>query len=176
MVDELNLCDEQQMQFRKALRQFATGVTVITTFCEKRGPLGFTANSFNSVSLSPPLILWSLSNKSRNRSAFEMAQHYGVNILGVDQLELASRFASPSDDRFAGVCWRLSSFRVPLLDGCAAWFECKSRTQYEIGDHTLFIGEVMKFGRSDEQPLIYSEGSYGTSAPVLGKTRKAPFD
>ncbi len=148
-------------RFRDALRRFATGVTIITTCSDDGTPIGLTANSFNSVSLTPPLVLWSLNKHSHSLSTFLNTKYYSVNVLCAAQMNLAARFASPIDNRFEGVEWRSGKAGTPLFDGCVAWFECASVHQYEGGDHVIFVGEVTDFGHSDQVPLLYSGGAYG---------------
>ncbi len=154
-------------QFRSALGMFATGVTIITA----RGPdgnlVGLTANSFNSVSLSPQLVLWSLGQKAGAMPVFSTGSHYAINILAADQKELAQRFATRDIDRFAGVSFREGVGGAPVLDGVAAVFECSNRSQYEEGDHVIFVGEVESCSwREGAQPLIYHGGRYYTELPI----------
>jgi flavin reductase (DIM6/NTAB) family NADH-FMN oxidoreductase RutF len=148
-------------RFRDALRRFATGVTIVTTLDADGAPVGLTANSFNSVSLTPPLVLWSLNRHSRTLPIFQAASHYAISVLCADQIALAQRFAAPIEDRFAGVEWHRSRSGVPLFEGCVAWFECASHFQYEGGDHVIFVGEVADFGHGDRVPLLYAGGNYG---------------
>ena len=131
-----------ERQFRDALAQFATGVTIITAPRAAAEFVGFTANSFNSVSLDPPLIVWSLARRSRSLAAFESAERYAVNVLAHDQVDLARRFSRPHADRFAGVAFRLGAAGAPLIEGCVAWLECRHHALHPAGDHMLFIGEV----------------------------------
>jgi flavin reductase (DIM6/NTAB) family NADH-FMN oxidoreductase RutF len=152
-------------RFRDAMRRFATGVTIITTNTPEGAPVGLTANSFNSVSLSPPLVLWSLNRHSRSLRVFQGAAHYAVSVLCADQMALATRFAAPVEDRFAGVPWHGGRAGMPLFEGCVAWFECRSAFQYDGGDHVIFVGEVTDFGYSDRIPLLYAGGAYGIPAP-----------
>lgn len=145
---------------RQALGMFATGITVITARAPDGQYIGLTANSFNSVSLDPPLIVWSLSLYSPNLAAFQTASHYAVNVLAVDQVELSQRFALPRVDKFAGLqpCEGLGG--APLLDGCCAWFECRNEARHPGGDHLVFIGLVERFSREDREPLVYQGGRY----------------
>lgn len=152
-------------RFRDALGRFATGVTIITTTAPDGRPIGLTANSFNSVSLSPPLVLWSLDRRSRSLPVFEGTTHYAINVLCADQIALASRFAAPIDNRFDGVEWTRSKSGMPLFDGCVAWFECESTFTYDGGDHLIFVGQVKDFGHGDRTPLLYAGGRY--SVPSL---------
>ncbi|HEX8010518.1 MAG TPA: flavin reductase family protein [Casimicrobiaceae bacterium] len=148
-----------ERQFRDALAQFATGVTIITARAP-HGFVGFTANSFNSVSLDPPLVIWSLGLHSRSLAAFEAAEAYAVNVLGHDQVKLARRFSRPHTDRFAGVAFRLGEAGAPLIEGCAAWLECRHHALHPAGDHMLFIGEVVASAHRRVLPLLWHGGRY----------------
>ncbi|MDR3400077.1 MAG: flavin reductase family protein [Pandoraea sp.] len=147
--------------FRHALGRFATGVTIVTTTAPDGVPVGLTANSFNSVSLSPPLVLWSINKRSRSLEVFESSGRFAINVLCADQMPLAARFASPVPDRFEGVEWRTGRSGMPLFDGCVAWFECRLTFKYEGGDHFIFVGEVVDVGHCDRVPLLYAGGAYG---------------
>lgn len=151
---------------RRALGRFTTGVTVITTAGPDGRPLGFTANSFNSVSLDPPLILWSLARSSQRLGAYRGASHYAVNILSAEQGGLARVFASPAEDRFDGVAWHPGLGGAPVLDGALAVFECAHEAVYPAGDHELFIGRVMHARERQGRPLTYFGGGFGT---VMGE-------
>lgn len=144
--------------FRAALSQFATGVTVITTRLPDGKFIGITASSFNSVSLTPPLVLWSLSNAARSLPVFHSNSHYLINVLGAGQAALAERFARPSEDRFAGVAYTLSEQGLPILDGVTAWFECSNRSRYPEGDHVIFVGEVERCRFTPGAPLVFHGG------------------
>jgi flavin reductase (DIM6/NTAB) family NADH-FMN oxidoreductase RutF len=147
--------------FRSALGSFATGVTVITALAPDGEPIGVTISSFNSVSLDPPLILWSLSLNSPNIDAFRSASHYAVNVLAAGQQQLSDRFASRSEDRFTGLRVRTGLSDVPLLEGCCAWFECTNEAHYPGGDHLIFVGHVERFAVADaETPLIFHNARY----------------
>lgn len=150
--------------FRAALGSFATGVTIVTTLDGEGRDVGLTANSFNSVSLDPPMILWSLGLGSRSLRAFRDAGHFAVHILAADQEPLSNRFASRGEDKFAGVELERSGEGVPLLHGCSARFECRTVYQYEGGDHIIFVGEVTGFDRSDRPPLLFHGGRYALAA------------
>ncbi len=147
--------------FRSTLGSFATGVTVITALTPEGEPIGVTISSFNSVSLDPPLILWSLSLNSPNIEAFSSASHYAVNILSVDQQDISDRFASRRADRFAGIPTRTGLSDIPLLEGCCAWFECTNEAHYPGGDHLIFVGHVERFALGEtELPLIFHNACY----------------
>ncbi len=148
--------------FRNALGRFVTGVTIVTTLDGAGRPVGLTANSFNSVSLDPPMVLWSLALRSRNLPVFEAARHFAVNILASDQRALSDRFARPVADRFAGVAWRPGQSGVPVLDGVTAVFECINESRVAGGDHLVFLGRVRAFEHFDREPLIYHSGRYAT--------------
>lgn len=153
-------------QFRDALAQFATGVTVIAARREDGRFVGFTANSFNSVSLDPPLVLWSLSRRSLSLPAFETAERYSVNVLSSSQAELARRFSRPHTDRFEGVAYRLGWSQAPLIEGCVAWIECSHHARHRAGDHIVFIGDVQACARGAGRGLVFHEHRYGSTRPL----------
>jgi flavin reductase (DIM6/NTAB) family NADH-FMN oxidoreductase RutF len=156
-----------QSEFRDALGAFATGVTIVTAIDAAGRPFGLTANSFNSVSIKPPLVLWSLSRSAGSLPLFEGVGHYAVNILAATQRDLAERFSSRVADRFAGVAFSIGSSGVPLLDGTAAAFECANRSRYREGDHLIFVGEVVHcMRRAGAAPLIFHGGRYYTELPL----------
>jgi flavin reductase (DIM6/NTAB) family NADH-FMN oxidoreductase RutF len=149
-----------ERELRDALGRFATGVTVVTTMTPQ-GPLGITANSFASVSLRPPLVLWSPARKSKRFPAFEAASHFAVHVLSAGQRALAERFAAPGD-AFAGLAFEPGEGAVPLIAGCAARFECRHAAGYDGGDHLIVVGEVLRLERADLPPLIFYRGRYGS--------------
>ncbi|HEY9066184.1 MAG TPA: flavin reductase family protein [Burkholderiaceae bacterium] len=154
-------------EFRAALGMFATGVTIVTARAADGVPVGLTANSFNSVSLSPPLVLWSLARSAGSMPAFERGSHYAINILAADQHALAERFSSKSVDRFADLAFREGAGGAPILQGAAAVFECFNRSRYEEGDHVIFVGEVERCEhRPGAAPLIFHGGRYFTELPL----------
>lgn len=153
--------------FRAALGMFATGVTIVTARSMDGSLVGLTANSFNSVSLNPPLVLWSLAMRAGSMPVFSRGSHYAINILAAEQMPLAQRFATRDIDRFAGVPWREGAGGAPVLEGVAAVFECANRSQYEEGDHVIFVGEVERCeARAGAQPLIFHGGRYFTELPL----------
>ena len=154
-------------EFRKALGMFATGVTIITALSPQGKLVGLTANSFNSVSLAPPLVLWSLGKRASTMAAFSQGSYYAVNILAADQKELAQQFASRVEDRFAGVRFSTGGNGAPIIEGAVATFECFNRSQYEEGDHIIFVGEVERCSHlEDTSPLLYHGGKFYTEHPL----------
>lgn len=153
--------------FRHCLSQFATGVTVITASTASGGLLGLTATSFNSVSLQPPLVLWSLGSNASSLAPFSASSHYVINVLSAAQGELATRFASKIQNRFDGVDYDLSENGQPILRGAVAWFECANRSRYPEGDHVIFVGEVARCAFTPGAPLIFHAGAFvSTTAPL----------
>ena len=154
-------------EFRAALGMFATGVTIVTARGPDGAPVGLTANSFNSVSLAPPLVLWSLARTAGSMPAFERGSHYALNILAADQHALAERFSSKAVNRFADVAFREGAGGAPILEGAVAVFECFNRSRYEEGDHVIFVGEVERCERrAGATPLIFHGGRYFTELPL----------
>lgn len=147
--------------FRDALGSFPTGVTVVTALAPDASPIGVTISSFNSVSLDPPLILWSLSCVSPSLAAFAQAGHYAINVLAADQQWISECFAARENDRFNGVKISKGLGGVPLIEGCSAWFECSNEAQYPGGDHLILVGRVHRFSRGNaDEPLIFHGGRY----------------
>jgi 3-hydroxy-9,10-secoandrosta-1,3,5(10)-triene-9,17-dione monooxygenase reductase component len=151
------------IEFRNALGKFATGVTVVTAKDASGGYVGTTASSFNSVSLDPALILWSIDNGARSLPAYEKGEHFVVNVLAADQVSVSNHFARQQDDKFKGMDYSLNEEGVPVLPGCAANFECKLHATYEGGDHTIIVGEVIRFNTSDRNALLFHQGAYSVS-------------
>jgi flavin reductase (DIM6/NTAB) family NADH-FMN oxidoreductase RutF len=154
------------LAFRDALSQFATGVTVITTRAASGELIGITASSFNSVSLDPPLVLWSLSTNSASMPVFQANSHYVVNVLAASQVDLCKRFATVKGDRFAGVSHAAGDTGMPVLNGALAWFECHNRSRYQEGDHVIFVGQVERCGVHPDaakiSPLVFQAGLFHT--------------
>ena len=154
-------------EFRASLAMFATGVTIVTARTAAGALVGLTANSFNSVSLSPPLVLWSLAQAAGSMPALVQGSHYAINILAADQMALAERFASKREDRWADVQFSDGLSGAPLLHGAAASFECFNRSRYEEGDHIIFVGEVERcHHRAGASPLLYHGGRFYTEHPL----------
>ena len=152
-----------ERHFRDVLAQFATGVTIITARTGAGAYVGFTANSFNSVSLDPPLVVWSLARRSRSLAVFEGAERYAVNVLAHDQIDLARRFSRPHADRFETVPFRLGAAAAPLIEGAVAWLECRHHALHPAGDHMLFIGQVDGCAHQNLAPLVWHGGRYRLS-------------
>lgn len=162
-------------QLRNALGHFATGVTIVTTLDAEREPVGVTVNSFSSVSLEPPLVLWSLARKSWSLPAFENAEHFAIHVLGSDQQDLSDRFARASSDKFGAVETRPGLGDVPLLNGCAAVFECTTEHRYDGGDHIILVGRVQAFSVCDKAPLLFYRGRYAVPEPETHQVSFASF-
>lgn len=165
--------DFSPRDFRAALGMFATGVTIVTARNENGEPVGLTASSFNSVSLDPPLVLWSLGKAAGSMAVFANGRHYAINVLAADQQALAERFAARGIDRWAGLAFTEGAGGAPLLDGCVATFECFNRSQYTEGDHVIFVGEVERCSRRPSaSPLLFHGGRFYTEHPL----QAAPAD
>jgi flavin reductase (DIM6/NTAB) family NADH-FMN oxidoreductase RutF len=153
--------------FRAALGLFATGVTIVTARAADGSLIGLTANSFNSVSLEPPLVLWSLAKRAGSLPVFAKGSHYAINILAADQKALAQRFASKELDKYEGVAFTEGSGGAPVLAGVAASFECFNRSQYDEGDHVIFVGQVERCASdAAKSPLIFHGGRFFTELPL----------
>ena len=152
-------------ELRRTYGQFPTGVTVITTLDDKGKQVGVTASSFNSVSMDPPLVLWSVDKNAYSAAVFKQAKHFAVNILAREQVAISNQFASRGEDKFKGVDWQGNLHGMPLLAECAAQFECDTWNVYEGGDHYIIVGEVHRFTNEDRQPLVFARGSYSIATP-----------
>jgi flavin reductase (DIM6/NTAB) family NADH-FMN oxidoreductase RutF len=148
-------------EFRNALGMFPTGVAVVTTRAPSGAFVGLTINSFSSLSLSPPLILWSINLKSPSRFTFDRAANFAVNILAEDQVEVSKRFATPAGNKFTSLEVHAGLGGVPLLAGCAAHIECRLDAHHNGGDHILYIGHVERFAyNAAKRPLVFYGGRY----------------
>jgi flavin reductase (DIM6/NTAB) family NADH-FMN oxidoreductase RutF len=159
--------------FRNALGTFATGVTIITAVTPDGKPYGLTCNSFASVSLNPPLVLWSLGMFSNGLSIFQNASHFTVNVLGASQQELSNRFAKSSEDKFAGVEWTPGLGKAPVLANCVASFQCRAANRYYGGDHIIFLGAVEAYAYNRQEPLLFARGGYGRFVPPDGTPKSS---
>ena len=148
------------LELRKTFGMFATGVTVITTVSSDGSRYGLTVNSFSSVSLDPPLILWSQSIKAPSHEVFRAASRFAVNILAEDQISVSQHFAGGQPDKFAEVATHAGAGNVPLIDGCCAYIECVTQMMIPGGDHTVYLGRVQRISRVAKPPLVFSGGRY----------------
>lgn len=151
--------------FRRALGNFASGVTIVTACSADGQKVGVTANSFNSVSLDPPLILWSLDKRSSAWGVFEKASHFAVNLLSSEQISLSNHFARAQADKFAGIEHTPGLGGAPLLSSCAGNFQCVNYQQIDAGDHWIMLGKVEKFEDLSRSPLAYHQGGYAMVLP-----------
>jgi 3-hydroxy-9,10-secoandrosta-1,3,5(10)-triene-9,17-dione monooxygenase reductase component len=168
-------------QFRDAVGAFATGVTVVTTRNRAGEDIGLTANSFNSVSLEPPMVLWSLAKSSHSLPAFLESGYFAVHVLSSSQEDLSLTFATRGADKFAGLTLERSKNGIPLLAGCSARFQCRTAFNYEGGDHVIFVGEVEAFDHFNRPPLVFHSGRYAVTverpaAPVPQEAETAEPD
>ncbi|GLS88244.1 flavin reductase [Cypionkella aquatica] len=165
---------ENRRLLRDAFGTFMTGVTIVTTMDDAGMPIGFTANSFSSVSLDPALLLVSIAKTSSNYARFLAAKGFAVNILAEDQKEVSNTFARPSEDRFAAVNWQAGPHGAPILAGVAAWFDCSTHQVIDAGDHAILIGRVEGFDASGQSGLGYYRGSYFTPAQAGAALASGP--
>lgn len=152
--------DHSRRRLRDMLGQFATGVAIVTTVDGNGGLLGVTCNSFTSVSLDPPLILWSIAKSSLSGPAFTDGKPFAVNVLEASQEDLALRFAKSGADKFAGVAWHEGFEGVPLIEGCAAYIECRVDARYPGGDHEIILGAVERYVNQALDPLLFHSGEF----------------
>jgi flavin reductase (DIM6/NTAB) family NADH-FMN oxidoreductase RutF len=145
---------------RKAFSKFGTGVTVMTAAAPDGALAGVTANSFNTVSMEPPIVLWSLALTSPSLRVFRDAGHFVVNVLGLQQQELSQRFSKANPNKFAGVALRHTEYGAPVLNDCAATLECMVVSEQTIGDHVLFLGQVKRYEYASVKPLLFFNGKY----------------
>lgn len=152
---------DPQRAFRDALGTFATGITVVTTNDASGKPVGMTANSFASLSLDPPLILWSVGDHADCYEAFRDAGHFAVHILHSDQQAVSTQFSTKGADKFAGIPWHAGQEGSPVLEDYATCFECVKEANYPGGDHVILVGRVVNFDvRGERAPLIFHRGQY----------------
>ena len=154
------MISEEARKFRHALGAFPTGVTVVTTIDNDGQPIGFTANSFSSVSLDPKLILICIDKASINLEAFTESAHFAVNILSEKQQQISTTFASPVDDRFADVDWTSKTTGCPIIADAVAWFDCVKDNCVDAGDHHILLGKVVEFDSTIITPLVFLRGNY----------------
>lgn len=150
---------------RKAFGRFGTGVTVVTA-PSPQGPIGMTANSFSSVSIDPPLVLWSPSKKSSRYPHFTSAQYFAIHVLSAQQINICNGFAK-SANMFDDIKWAQNDQQVPIIDGCLACFECQLSAVHDAGDHSIVIGEVVRLSYQDGEPLLFCGGQFGAFQPTI---------
>lgn len=158
------MSDIDPIALRSALGSFTTGVTVITTRDANGDLYGVTANSFNSVSLDPALVLWSIGKTSTSYQAFMEAEFWNVHILAADQEAVSDNFARKGGDKFIGIDFTEGAKGAPIVEGCTAVIQCRIEHQYEGGDHIILVGRVIEFDVFDKEPLVYSRGRYACLA------------
>lgn len=146
---------------RNVMANYLTGVTIVTIAGPNKKPYGLTVTSFNSVSLSPPLVLWSLDNRNDRLSMFKGAKGFAVNIMAADQLALCEKFAAADNDRFLNCDWRFGEYGQPLIENTLANLECRPWAEYDGGDHTIFVGEVMSIKQSKGKAAVFFKGKLG---------------
>jgi flavin reductase (DIM6/NTAB) family NADH-FMN oxidoreductase RutF len=147
--------------FRNALGTFGTGVTIVTAMSPDGKPYGVTCNSFASVSLNPPLVLWSLGMFSQGLPIFQNASYFTVNVLDASQQELALKFAKSSGEKFDGVEWKPGLGNTPIIAGTVAHFQCRAVNRYYGGDHIIFLGAVEAYAYNGQEPLLFARGGFG---------------
>lgn len=162
--------------FRRALGNFATGVTIITTVGPDGEKVGVTASSFNSLSMDPPLVLWSSMKEARSCAAFENASHFAVNILSSDQMDMSNHFARQQDDKFAGFEWEEGLGGAPIFPNAAGRFQCETYDKLDGGDHWIFVGKVIEFDDFGHAPLCFHQGSYSMVFSHPGAAPKQKVD
>ncbi len=145
---------------RRAFGTFATGITIVTTIDAGGRPCGFTANSFSSVSIEPPLLLVNIAKSAYGCKVFTGSNGFAVNILALDQRDLSNRFAAAGSDKFAGIEWHTAATGSPLLEGVVAWFDCMHHRQVDAGDHVILIGEIRQYSYNTDAPLGFCRGAY----------------
>lgn len=145
---------------RSALGSFATGVAVITTLAADGSPVGVTANSFASVSLDPPMILWMPGRHLRSLGHFESATRFAVNVLAKEQSDISRRFATPGDNKFSGLATATGLGGIPIIEGALAVFETTTAGLHQAGDHYIMLGEVERYSYHCGEPLVFHGGTY----------------
>ena len=147
-------------EYRRAMSCFATGVAVVTAVDKSGAKVGMTINSFNSVSLQPPLVLWSIANDSQSFATFVDAEHFAVNVLAIHQQNICEQFAARGTDKFNGLECSEGIAGVPILPTYSAVFECRAEHRYDVGDHAILVGRVLRFEDRKTDPLIFYRGHY----------------
>ena len=160
----------EEHDYRKSFGRFPTGVTVITTCTPEGRPIGMTVNSFSSVSMDPPMILWSLQTSSKSRDFYRYAECFAVHILSAPQEDVSRVFCSRLEDRFEGLDWEKGAGGAPILKGCSAVIECKRGEVVTWGDHDVISGLVLRHAYTDDAPLAFLAGRYGLFSETNGRS------
>ena len=160
LTDSPNRMTIDPRAYRRALSSFATGIAVVTTLDSEGAQIGITINSFSSVSLDPPLVLWSIAKDAGSYDDFIATEHFAVNILGKHQEHLCERFARPGAEKFGSIEFNSGVGGVPLLTDFAACFACSVEHRYDGGDHTIIVGRVLEFEDRETDPLIFYRGHF----------------
>jgi len=148
-------------EMRATLSNYATGVAVITTNDPEGCPVGMTVNSFNAVSLDPPLVLWSIALSAWSLPVWRAASGFAVNILSADQQDICKLFSSRDEDRFSRIAWHRGLDDLPLIDGAVATLQCRIWARHPGGDHEIMLGQVLDCSRAQSRPLVYCQGRLG---------------
>ena len=154
------------LEFRESLSMFATGVTIVTACHTDGEPVGMTASSFNSVSMDPPLVLWSVTKENLSAEIFKAAEFFAIHILASDQIDLSNRFAQRGGDKFGATEYELDGNGVPLIADVVCRLDCHNWQTYEGGDHWIIVGEVRGIEKNNREPLVFSAGSYATASAI----------
>jgi flavin reductase (DIM6/NTAB) family NADH-FMN oxidoreductase RutF len=170
LMAQLDAAAAERAELRRAMGRFATGVTVVTT-CGPGGKLeGVTSNSFSTVSLDPPLVLWSLARRARSFDGYVAASHFVINVLGLEQIKLSQHFATAQPDKLSGIDFRVGHGGCPVLAGTIAHFECVKENMFDGGDHTIFIGRIIGSSFREGEPLVFAGGDYHRVLPFEHRT------
>lgn len=161
-VDNASLSDDGVSAFRSCLSAFSTGVAIVTTCSLDGEKVGLTVNSFSSLSIDPPMVLWCLGKKSKSVPLFKEGRPFNINVLTSKQENLAQIFSSQNNDRFKDVALTGDPSGAPIIEGCLSWFECTVDSVFEGGDHYIITGLVSKFSRRGEKPLVFHDGQFKT--------------
>ena len=151
---------DRTRNLRQALGSFPTGVTVVSCLDKNKNPLGFTANSFTSVSLDPKLISICIDKESFNINSFSITKHFAVSVLSENQQSISTIFATPHEDRFKNIDWSTEETGSPIISGAVAWFDCNTQQVVDAGDHLILIGNIIAFDSTPKTPLMYLRGNY----------------
>lgn len=161
--------DIDTRSLRNVLGTFATGIVIATTNDQDGHPTGLAVSSFNSLSLDPALVLWSIGLNSSSLAAFRRSSSFAINVLSVDQQLLCMQFARSGGDKFKGIEFTRGLEGLPLLHGAAAHLQCRTVQRYPGGDHELYVGQVMALANFEREPLIFHNGRYASSKPLAAQ-------